>query len=278
MHDFVELLAAAEAEDGVAPFSEAFVRALEEGAPDYTPLTVDGGLAVLAPDGTAELVVHPAKRRRGRAKELFLLIDASVNHPKLWAHGDLPAAQATARSLGLTAARELLVMAIDATEIAAGPVDVPEGFEALTYTQAVERFGREAVEQAWLEVNNDAFDWHPEQGGWDLDRLHRGMDTDWFDPDGVWLLYNGGGLAGFHWTKRHPDGTGEVYVIGLSSRYRGEGLGVPLLQVGLKHLVEEGSSQVILYVEADNAPAVKRYSETGFTVAEKHVLYEHHSV
>ena len=63
-------------------------------------------------------------------------------------------------------------------------------------------------------------------------------------------------------------------MVGLSSACRGEGLGVPLLQMGLKHLVERGSSQVILYVEADNAPAVKRYRETGFTVAESHVVYE----
>ena len=105
------------------------------------------------------------------------------------------------------------------------------------------------------------------------------MDTDWFDPEGLWFLYDERGaepaLAGFHWTKRHPGATGEVYVVGLSSSYWGEGMGGPLMAIGLEHLVKDGSSQVILYVEADNRPAVKRYNEIGFTVAESHVVYHY---
>ena len=271
MTDYLELVQAAENHDGVAPLSEAFLRGLDG---DYARFTVDGGLALAASDGSVELVVHPDCRRQGKAKELFRLIDANVNHPKLWAHGNLPAAQATAESLGLRPVRELLVMSIGADQVSRGPVELPEGFAALTYAQAVERFGRESVEQAWLDVNNDAFDWHPEQGGWDLARLRSAMDTDWFDPAGVWLLYQGEQLAGFHWTKRHPGNVGEVYVIGLSSAHRGEGLGVPLLQLGLESLLEGGSTQVILYVEADNEPAVKRYSQAGFTIAESHVMYQ----
>ena len=41
-------------------------------------------------------------------------------------------------------------------------------------------------EEAWLEVNNRAFDWHPEQGGWDLRRpCATGRPQPWFDPDGL---------------------------------------------------------------------------------------------
>ena len=107
-----------------------------------------------------------------------------------------------------------------------------------------------------------------------MERLHRAMEAEWFDPAGVQLLYEGEQLAGFHWTKRHPDGTGEVYVVGLASRHRGEGMGGPLMQMGLNHLVVEGSPQVILYVEADNVPAVKRYLQLGFKVDESHVVYK----
>ena len=44
--------------------------------------------------------------------------------------------------------------------------------------------------------------------------------------------------------------------------------------MGLNHLVAGGSPQVILYVEADNVPAVKRYLQLGFKVDESHVVYK----
>ena len=62
-------------------------------------------------------------------------------------------------------------------------------------------------------------------------------------------------------------------MVGLASRYRGEGLGGPLMQLGLNYLTGEGSAQVILYVEADNQPAVRLYRHLGFAVCESHVVY-----
>lgn len=291
--DAAALLGAATEHDGVAPLSEQFLAGLDDPSLGHTHTVArDGeqlvGLAAQAPDGGVELVVAPGHRRQGIGRELISLIDVSLN-PSFWAHGNLPGAEATAAALGMRVTRELLVMGIgaDALDLGREP-QVPEGFEALNYPDAVARFGRREVEQAWLDVNNDAFSWHPEQGGWDVERLHRGMAAEWFDPAGVWFLVDtraearaessaGAGapvISGFHWTKRHPDGTGEVYVVGLASSYRGEGMGGPLMDIGLAHLQEQGSQQVILYVEADNKPAVTRYSEIGFTIRERHVVYE----
>ena len=54
-----------------------------------------------------------------------------------------------------------------------------------------------------LRVNNAAFSWHPEQGGWtDADIAER-RDEPWFDPAGLFLAFDETDrrLLGFHWTK-----------------------------------------------------------------------------
>ena len=217
-------------------------------------------------------------RDRGYGAALY---DAAAKTPNLqaWAHGNLPAAQALAHSRDLQVTRKLVVMGIGGEELAAAarPEDLP--LTALNYTEAVDKWGTDFVEEQWLKVNNEAFSWHPEQGGWDFDRLHRGMEADWFDPADLLFLWDTAEepvLAGFHWTKWHAEetpGFGEVYVVGLAEDYRGKKLGGPLLQIGLRRMVEKGAQRVILYVEADNDPALKAYERLGFEVDEEHVVW-----
>jgi mycothiol synthase len=82
-----------------------------------------------------------------------------------------------------------------------------------------------------------------------------------------------GKLAGFHWTKVHPDrpGLGEVYVLGVDPDEQGRGLGRALTLVGLHHLAERLSGErepvVMLYTEADNTAAVCTYQRLGFAVS-----------
>ena len=282
MHDYSIILHAATDADGVAPFSEAFEQALSDATLNHSLLTIPStdvpgglaGLASIAPDGSAELVVHPEVRRRGIGAELARRVLEQRPDAGLWAHGNLPGARALAESLGLEPTRELLVMACEGDDLRdAAQLTLPDGYQARTLASANTAGEQDAVEREWLRVNNEAFSWHPEQGGWDLERLHRAMRVEWFDPEGVWFLSCGDELAGFSWTKVHPDGTGEVYVVGLANDYRGRGLGAPLMQLALSHLVGEGKDRVILYVEADNAPAVARYEGLGFAVAERHVVY-----
>ena len=284
MTDHSALISQATAADGVAPFSEVFEQALVDATLHHTHLTTENpdtpgevvGLAGIAPDGSAELFIHPDFRRRGLGTELARRVLATRPDAGLWAHGNLPAAQALATSLGLESTRELLVMSLSGELLSGTELELPEGMRELTLEQASEEFGREQVELDWLRVNNEAFSWHPEQGGWDTARLHRAMDTEWFDPAGVLFLYGGEKaeeLAGFMWTKVHPSGEGEIYVVGLASAFRGKGLGGALVQMGLVHLRQVGVPKVVLYVEADNAPAVRRYEQLGFEVAERHVVY-----
>ena len=83
-------------------------------------------------------------------------------------------------------------------------------------------------EAAWLQVNNAAFAWHPEQGGWDLAAMHQRESTDWFDSDGFRMHEIDGRLAASCWTKVHADQSpalGEIYVISVHPHFQGRGLG-----------------------------------------------------
>ena len=281
-----ELATRAETHDGYAPFSEQFMVGLRDGRLGHRHLLAieDGEIAgVAAVEGqTVELVVDVEHRRRGVGQAL---VDALPTSPQIWAHGNLPAAQALAKRNGMDVVRRLLVMAIEGRDLRASEEASAKvkGLEICTYTESVERFGREHVEAEWLRANNEAFSWHPEQGGWDLERLHRGMEAEWFDPADVLFLWDSHGgahstptMAGFHWLKWHEEDIpafGEVYVVGLSEDYRGRGLGGPLLTAGLQRMVTKGADKVILYVEADNEPAVKAYEKLGFGTAEEHCVW-----
>ena len=268
--------------DGIYPFSEQFLLGLVDARVAHRHLILtDGdqlrGVAA-CDDSSCELVVAPDARRQGVGTALL----EAVGDADVWAHGDLPAARALAEASGRRPTRRLLVMSVADQALTEAAVFEPRpGFEALSLRESAARWGRDTVEQAWLDANNEAFSWHPEQGGWDLDRLRRAQEAAWFDEDDVlfhWDTSTDGkpALAGFHWTKWHTEDTpafGEVYVVGLATAYRGQGLGDPLLRLGLEHLAGKGARRVILYVEADNGPAVRVYEDLGFVVDEEHVVY-----
>jgi mycothiol synthase len=181
-----------------------------------------------------------------------------------WSHGNHPAAAALARRLGLEAVRELWLMRRPASPVSEAPV--PEGFTIRPFEPGVD-------DAAFLAVNAAAFADHPEQGSLDQRGLDERKAEEWFDPAGFLVASRGDELVGFHWTKVHPDGTGEVYVIGVHPSTQGSGIGRALLAAGLQVL--EGAPEIVLYVEAANAGAVRLYESYGFTHAPRDtdVLY-----
>ena len=66
---------------------------------------------------------------------------------------------------------------------------------------------------------------------------------------------------------------GEVYVLGVDPSARGLRLGRTLTLAGLRHLHDRGLRTVLLYVEADNAAAVRLYESLGFTRWHTDVVY-----
>lgn len=290
-----DLLAAVEAADGVPAYSEAFLRSLD-GTDGYRHLTasVDGrvvGVVSVNTSYTAEMAVHPDARRRGVGGGMLREVGRHLDGERqlsVWAHGDLGAAKSFAGDRNARMVRELLKMSVDCSvdgadsrredllarrDQAAATID-GEGLSVLDYTRSCEAFGTDRVDAEWLRVNNEAFAWHPEQGGWAPGDLVEARDTDWFDPAGVLLLWDGEECLGFHWTKRPAgDSHGEVYVVCLADGARGRGLGGPVTLVGVGHLIDGGAEAVDLYVEGDNAPAVATYRRLGFDVVHRDVVY-----
>ena len=127
---------------------------------------------------------------------------------------------------------------------------------------------RAADADNFLVVNNRAFAWHPEQGGMTRSDLASRQEEPWYDPAGFLVYEQDDRLAGFCWTKIHPDTDppmGEIYVIGVDPDFHGQGLGRPLTLAGLQYLADQGLTTGMLFVESDNDPANAVYSRIGFT-------------
>jgi len=215
----------------------------------------------------AECVVAPAYRRRGWGRTLVTAaLELTAPRPvQLWSHGDSPGAARLAESLGFTRIRELWQMRrpLDATL-----PTLPAGDGV-----RIRPFRPGEDDAAWLALNARAFADHPEQGAMTPADLGRRLSEPWFDPDGFFLAELDGRMVGFHWTKVHDNGIGEVYVLGTDPAAQGRGLGRLLTLTGLHHLRRLGLDCVLLYVESDNTAAVAVYQRLGFAVVATDALY-----
>jgi mycothiol synthase len=262
--DVQDLLRAASRADGVDAVGEQVVRALHHSALHHSALHHSAPDRPAVADGPAfvELAVHPEHRRAGTGSAL--LEEALTGTARVWAHGDGAPARALAARAGLVSVRELWQMRVDLTAVELPGLPQREDVVLRTYAGADD-------DEAVLAVNNAAFSWHPEQGGWSRQDIADRRTEPWFDAAGFFLAEDAAedALLGFHWTKVHPSEggeppLGEVYVVGIAPAAQGRGIGRLLTLAGLLHLRDAGLATVLLYVEGDNAAAVHTYERLGF--------------
>ncbi|MGA8045954.1 MAG: mycothiol synthase, partial [Dermatophilaceae bacterium] len=234
------------------------------------------GYAQVWPDGSTELVVDPVARRSGTGGALWAAArDAGAQ--RVWAHGDLPAARVFAEAAGLAPVRSLLRMGRPLTGDDRSPRPLPQGYAVSTF--AVRRTQAQDPLEELRALNAAAFADHPEQGRLTVADLRARTEEPWFDPEGLLYVTDASepdrGPVAFHWTKIEPDQpgsdqaarlVGEVYVVGVHPAYQGRGLAGPLTDLGLAHLVSRGCTDVVLYVDGENAAARATYERAGLRV------------
>jgi mycothiol synthase len=207
------------------------------------------------PGGAAAEVVaslHEDAAGRGGGPARWFCIDATDDDRR------------TAARLGLSPTRRILQMRC--------PLPLAE-----RATIAVRAYDPDRDRATWLELNNRAFAWHPEQGGWTVDDVLAREQEPWFDRDGFLLHEVDGRMAGFCWTKvhvAHDPPLGEIYVIAVDPDVTGRGLGRDLTQAGLDHLADRGLTVGMLYVEDDNEAALGLYRQMGFHTHQEDIFFE----
>jgi len=304
VREVVALIGRATDADGVPPLSEHVALHLRYGGEEpvrnlllYAGTPAGERLAGYAhldvtdtvQGSSAELVVDPPMRHRGLGRALVqrLVQETPDGRLRLWAHGGHPDAAKLAQGMGFVRSRWLWQM----RRSLFSPLPEPE----LPAGVAVRTFEPGRDDEEWVALNAKAFADHPEQGGWTVEDLRRRLREPWFDPAGFFVAVrrvDGPGgesterMVGFHWTKVHGgngsgagghghghDPIGEVYVVGVDPSEQGNRLGRALTLVGLRHLRALGLPAAMLYVEEDNAAAIRLYSRLGFTRWDTDVMF-----
>lgn len=210
--------------------------------------------------GQVRAVVAELVGQGARGEEPVRLV---ADHPidRWW-----PLPLLVAEQLGLDHVRDLFQLRRPLPVAADDPVR--DGTRALP----LRPFDPDRDAAAWVRQNNRAFAHHPSQGDQTLATLAATLAEPWVDLDGFLVLDDPdrpGELAGSCWTRVHPatddePELGEIFVIGVDPTHHGAGLGRTLVLAGLDHLAAGGTSHGMLYVEADNEPALALYRRLGF--------------
>lgn len=269
-----ELLATVTEHDGISPLDEAAVLALDDESAQHLLVEEAGalrGYASVLPDGTVQGMVDPAHRRRGHGTALLQEALALRPDAGVWAHGALEGSLTFLAAAGLAESRYLLTLHRDldpARPLPAVPTSTLAGLRLST-------FEAERDAERWVTVNARAFIDHPEQGAMTREDLEQRLAQPWFDAEDMLVALRDDELVGFVWVKRERPGAtdqdAEIYVVATDPSVQGHRVAGLLMATSLDRLRADGVPGVELYVEADNAPALRLYETWGFTVAGRDV-------
>jgi mycothiol synthase len=246
-----ELVARIGRRDGAPPLSDQALTQLGSNA--VLHFSVDGrgyaqlhgsSLEIVADDDAVAPLLEAAE---AAASEQLLV----------WSHGSRSHLPDALSAHGFTPARVLHQLVLPSLGDLPPDPPLPDGVRVRPF-----RVG--ADEDAWVALNAAAFALHREQAEWTRADLEARERESWFDPAGFLLAERNAALLGFHWTKIHEDGRGEVYVLGVGPAAQRLGLGAALLVRGLRYLAERGCPAALLYVDDDNRRAMRLYEKYGF--------------
>ncbi|SED50648.1 mycothiol synthase [Ruania alba] len=271
------LAQAAEETDGIEALSEQTLLNLAPADRDLTHLLVrspSGQVLGYAQHdvagGSAELAVHPEHRRQGIGRRL---LEEVLRAPDVavWAHGDLPAAQALAHAEQLRRVRDLWVMTAPPPTGEDLTIPQRDGLRVRTF-----EVGRD--EDAWVQVNALAFADHPEQGRLTRADLEQREAQNWFDPEVFFLAedVNTRELLGSLWVKIEGNPghqVGEIYALGVHPQAQGRGVGGVLTAHAMAAFAARNLVRIELYVEGENTAAIRTYTRAGFTRERADVQY-----
>ncbi|MFC4222974.1 mycothiol synthase [Lysinibacter cavernae] len=275
-----ELVRQVTAADGVPPFSDQAL--VDWRANDRTMIAayehVGGPIVAAAlinaphPPAPGELDLTVAPEHRGAGIGSLLLAEVLDNHPGdllTWAHGNGDAARALAHKHGFVPSRTLLQLSAPVPNDTTVPSI--DGVTVRTFEP-----GRD--EHEWVALNARVFADHPEQGKLTVADLLSRENESWFNAgDFLVLTDTSGSMIAYNWLKITADDEaahGEVYAIGVAHEASGKGLGRLLMTAGMARLRTRNVTNVTLYVEGDNEPALALYRSTGFTVTTTSVQYQ----
>ncbi len=264
--------------DGFPPFNDQMIVDMRAGRAEVGVLT-DGGVlrAAAARYGeTLELVVSPDARGKGLGTRLARdaiaqAFDQHAPRVSAWAHGTSEAASRLAATLHMKPARRIHILQVS-------PQLVPDSVATLMHagTIRIEPMDVSGNGQEWVQLNAEAFADHPEQGSLTEADLAARMGETWFDPDGLLVARDSSNTAlGYCWTKvtdiegsqpAQPATLGEIYALGVRPQATGRGIGSALLNAGLAYLKQRGVTDIILYVDSTNTPAIRLYNSHGFAL------------
>jgi len=227
---------------------------------------------------SVELVVDPEHRSFGIGKQLLSkAVEICGASLRLWVHNENLAANNLAASFNFEKIRTVLQMQKILTQIQPLPTLDPK---------IVIRIFLPGLDSSnWLSLNNKVFKDHPEQSDWQLSDLNHRINEEWFDEKGFFIATIDDQLIGSTWTKIHGALThdhggshdhpamGEIYITAVDPDHSGIGLGKALTITALNYLKYQGLTEAMLYVDFDNAKALKLYNSLGFTESGKDILY-----